>query len=414
MLQPLHDPLKRFFDQIVTEADYIVFQEAGRVFAKNGRTGQIEYSGNASEVIQSVLNMGKVTFIKPGLYFLEKTLSIPSGATLVGAQLGTILVSNASPVVDISSKMNVHLRDLIIRGTTTPGNATNQVGIALREVSWIYIENVVVDYVDYGIYINSELGNTVELRNIGIFNSNNGFTINGANQIYIYNPHIALPSPRTGKSAFVFRSLLGDSRDQAQNIKIYGGHVINVEYCFRWMETIEGLRIGVFGTSFESFDVLVSVEADQYGNLFMDFYSILVFSNGITRRILSGKNLTMHSLRANFHDASWIGPVASDFVFCDQPVWYISYDILGAHKFATGFPTIRTRNRGTATIPAGSTYVDVPHGLSIAPDVSRIRVTPLTNLGGRSFWVSDVTSTTFRINISSADTVDHSFAWSYE
>jgi len=73
-----------------------------------------------------------------------------------------------------------------------------------------------------------------------------------------------------------------------------------------------------------------------------------------------------------------------------------------------------TENSGTATITAGSTYVDVTHGLSITPDINKIRVTPKDNLGGCSFWVSNVTSTTFRINISSTDTVDHSFGWSYE
>jgi len=73
-----------------------------------------------------------------------------------------------------------------------------------------------------------------------------------------------------------------------------------------------------------------------------------------------------------------------------------------------------TENSGMAIIPAGSTYVDVSHGLAITPDINRIKVTPKDNLAGKSFWVSNVTSTTFRINISSADTVDHSFGWSYE
>jgi hypothetical protein len=73
-----------------------------------------------------------------------------------------------------------------------------------------------------------------------------------------------------------------------------------------------------------------------------------------------------------------------------------------------------TENSGTATITAGSTYVDVTHGLSVTPDINKIKITPKDNLGGRSFWVSNVTSTTFGINISSTDTVDHELGWSYE
>ena len=72
-----------------------------------------------------------------------------------------------------------------------------------------------------------------------------------------------------------------------------------------------------------------------------------------------------------------------------------------------------TENCGEAVISAGSTYVDVSHGLDVVPDPNKIRVTPLDDLGGRSFWISDVDASKFRINISSSDTVDHVFGWSY-
>ncbi|MEM4455377.1 MAG: hypothetical protein QXT28_11735 [Thermofilaceae archaeon] len=40
-----------------------------------------------------------------------------------------------------------------------------------------------------------------------------------------------------------------------------------------------------------------------------------------------------------------------------------------------------------------------------------IKAIPLDNLKGRSFWVSNITGNSFTINISSPDTVDHTFAW---
>ncbi|MEM1522760.1 MAG: right-handed parallel beta-helix repeat-containing protein [Thermofilaceae archaeon] len=86
----------------------------------------------------------------------------------------------------------------------------------------------------------------------------------------------------------------------------------------------------------------------------------------------------------------------------------------GANSVARRNLGFTTEASGTATIPAGSTYVDVSHGLEVTPKPERFRIIPLDNLGNRSFWVSDVTSTSFRINISSGDTVDHSFGWSYE
>jgi len=85
--------------------------------------------------------------------------------------------------------------------------------------------------------------------------------------------------------------------------------------------------------------------------------------------------------------------------------------VAGANKIR-GMKGPKTEASGTATIPAGGSYASVTHGLAWTPKT--IRILPLDNLGSRSFWVSNVTSTSFRINISSTDTVDHSFAWEAE
>lgn len=69
-----------------------------------------------------------------------------------------------------------------------------------------------------------------------------------------------------------------------------------------------------------------------------------------------------------------------------------------------------TESAGTAaTITAGNTYVDVTHSLAATP--TKVRVTPNTNLGTRAFWVSDKGASTFRININSSDSIDHTFDW---
>jgi hypothetical protein len=80
--------------------------------------------------------------------------------------------------------------------------------------------------------------------------------------------------------------------------------------------------------------------------------------------------------------------------------------------FGTG--TVKKQNRGypteasgTATIPAGSTSVTVNHGLAAAP--SKVLVTPAGNLG--AIWVSNITSTSFTINCSTAPTADTAVYW---
>jgi len=61
-------------------ASYIIFQEGGRVYAKSGRTGQVEFQGSdAAEVIQSAIDalgtIGSGTlFVKRAAYLLDKPL----------------------------------------------------------------------------------------------------------------------------------------------------------------------------------------------------------------------------------------------------------------------------------------------------------------------------------------------------
>jgi hypothetical protein len=80
----------------------------------------------------------------------------------------------------------------------------------------------------------------------------------------------------------------------------------------------------------------------------------------------------------------------------------------------TGSYNIVKRNRGyateasgAATIPAGSTSVTVSHGLAAAP--TKVLVTPAGNLG--AVWVSNITSTSFTINCSTAPPSNTTVYW---
>ena len=100
----------------------------------------------------------------------------------------------------------------------------------------------------------------------------------------------------------------------------------------------------------------------------------------------------------------------------------IAYNRIASHSttatkindLSGGANTIRenidyiTNNSGSVTI-AASTSANVTHGLSLTPNIKNIVVTPQTNLAGVSFWIDNVTSTIFRVNVSSSTTA--SFSW---
>ena len=78
-------------------------------------------------------------------------------------------------------------------------------------------------------------------------------------------------------------------------------------------------------------------------------------------------------------------------------------------KFNEGYIT---ENSGNATVTSGSTTVAVTHGLSATPSQNRISVTPLSNLSNAfRFWVSNVGSSTFTINLDIDPGADVDFSW---
>jgi len=66
------------------------------------------------------------------------------------------------------------------------------------------------------------------------------------------------------------------------------------------------------------------------------------------------------------------------------------------------------KNHGIATISTGATNITVTHNLVCAP--SKVYITPLGQPPG-NIWVSNITDTSFDINVSTAPTADLKIAW---
>jgi hypothetical protein len=80
---------------------------------------------------------------------------------------------------------------------------------------------------------------------------------------------------------------------------------------------------------------------------------------------------------------------------------FLGYD--GTNWLELGNPPFGRVTKGTATISSGTSVI-VTHGYGTTPDTSVISVTPLGNLSGASYWVSDIGITTFKINTSATST----------
>ena len=68
---------------------------------------------------------------------------------------------------------------------------------------------------------------------------------------------------------------------------------------------------------------------------------------------------------------------------------------------------------GSAQITATNTYVDATHGYGSTPDINEIQINLQSDMKGRSYYLSNVGSTTFRINITGGANPFDSFTFGW-
>jgi archaellum component FlaF (FlaF/FlaG flagellin family) len=89
---------------------------------------------------------------------------------------------------------------------------------------------------------------------------------------------------------------------------------------------------------------------------------------------------------------------------------YLMYSTLNGVTVSTGLTL--SYQSGTASIASGSVSIVVPHNLGRVP--VNVQVTPRNNMTSPSFWVSNVDSDSFTVNLSQVEPEDIGFYWRIE
>jgi hypothetical protein len=116
MLQALRDPLRVFTDFAVQQPSYIIFTDGARYYAKNGKTGVVEFINiDAGTLIQNVINVlppagGKIAF-RSGVYRVKFTTAKP--IILLGEGENTI-IELQGPESIVNNGPLLELRDMKI------------------------------------------------------------------------------------------------------------------------------------------------------------------------------------------------------------------------------------------------------------------------------------------------------------
>jgi len=347
----------------VEAASYIIFQEGDYVKAKNGLTGQIEFSGtDAADVIQNAIDAlptGGLIFIRRGTYSLSKGLTINAHGIILrgeGPDITTLDFSQAGSGAMITIGDGVARKDRIevsfmtLRGRNDA--AVPQKAIYVNYAAYLLFYRLVIHYFAgsgmYAIHGTKMAHSTI--MDCHFWNNNgavliDGTTDNTANKIafnYFYATG-ANPNPQLYiKAGSALNRIIGN---------LFEGGLERIR--------VEANNNVIMGNSFEYNEGAVDLVISGSGHL--------VIGNNFTNGV---NNTTTNSL------------FARNIVYS-------------------------TPKCGTATMPAGATSVTVNHGMPATPTI--IVVTPRGNLG--SVWVSARDSTSFTINCSSAPTVDTIVDW---
>jgi len=156
--------LKKSIDSVKTElsdkvkdltpAEYVIFTENNVVYAKNGKTGAIEFSGDAKTVLQNVIDnlvSGGKIFIKAGYYLINNTIEVRnSKITIEGEGTATQLAiaTGVNPAIKITRDY-VTLKRLYI----TCSDKSNFIIRTEAPAAVVRLENLEISGGGYQIYI---------------------------------------------------------------------------------------------------------------------------------------------------------------------------------------------------------------------------------------------------------------------
>ena len=419
---------------------YIVWTDGSKYYAKNGSTGQVEYSdADASRVIQYAIDKtvendywGAV-FLKAGVYYLTDTIYLWCGVGLVGEKhgwadasggrvtvySGAVLYSNVNkPIIKVavhpkwvgadpksynSRKNFPFIRDIIVYGSNNP-NYTAQNGIEITDEAYIYdfiMDKTFVAYTGgHGLYnrnptnkiwINQcyfefERGDAIRVDSCGVVhivnsnigaNAGSGININGWAYVSVANASI---DSNKGYGVIVSNGVVMISGSRISYSGLHGVFV-------------RGGYVVLAGNSIES-------NGDGYSNVRVDGGRVVVTGNLVADFRSPAKTSFNVDIRGGE-----VVVVGNNFPPALKPVYGMVNQTAGAAVIRNNHGYANTGS-GVATIPAGSTRVTVSHNLAGAP--SKVLATPL---GNARIWIENITSTSFDIVTDAAPTSDLRVSW---
>jgi len=362
--------------------DVIVYQEAGHYYAKDAY-GNVICVDSSTGCLQEGINHGKHIYIK-GEFGIPTPINITNSKTIyIDGYVDSIQVTDQYQIyIDIIGIGNSYYVDKFHIGNLYLDNNANRItfrnlkirNATIKFAGFILFDSCDFRHVELSGYDWNRPPYWITFLRSWIQNTDpngNGIDINTALHILFINSAI--------------------THNQGTAVNISNGRFI------KFVNT--SIEDNGAGMSIDTADVVME-EVHTYANrdytIRMGPNSILVLKDHTEiANTTSGNDIIVDSTSAELiiDRTSWVG------------------NIVGREKlryFKSDFPNYLTKRSDVDIIKAGSTSVTVTHWMACAP--RKVLVTPLQQPPGQ-LWVSNITATSFDINVSTAPTTDLPVAW---
>jgi len=453
-------------DQIipVAPASYIVYKEHNRTFVKNGLTGAIEYSSDDdAAAIQYALdsagrNGGGKVLLRHGTYYLSRPLCLQQYpnelgcgnvihhfVVLEGEDMSTTLTSNKLINSLITGRaLYAQIRNLRLNGNNrlvSYGYYLDASSLTAGSSRMIFENIEIISTANYAFYSKQLLafylihvitddpmyvwvsGDFVELRNCrtsnvlslmasqgrivggvygGIYVTGNG--VISIEDVWISESYVQyfvrvdgnlanlrikglkgmLPS---GKNGIILNYAPEEILIESSDIFLSGNNILiqQIGGSLTGSVVLRNVSISTQPGAPTSYLAYITTTIYRRDKIVLDNVGITHYGNFAYE--YPGNKGTIYALNVTEYDNSTSPATIRNY----------SDEYLSSSKL---------KNRGSATIPAGSTSVTVSHGLVSTP--SRILITPTANV---KCWVSNITDRSFMINIDTAQTSNITVYW---
>jgi len=398
--------------------DILIYQEAGHIYTKDAR-GNIICMDSSTSCLQDAVNYitqlgGGIIYIKSGTYNISNTIRIQGKNIKIYGDAVLTAPSNVT-VINIDYGENIHIEDIAISG--------GQHGIVITNSQKILVKGVKVSGSSlYGIYVyDSSLVDLTEnyvenTQQCGIAIESYSYDIYG---IHVRNNKII--SAGVSKQA-CSSGIHIENNKTISDVDVSGNYVANAGLAGISVMKVQHISICnnvVVDSGTDGIVIVATLYSEIMSNIVVGSgkNNVAGYQNGV--RIddpgvspPSQYNSVTHNILINNigHAIVERGSANFNMIINNMTIGNGTPQIIKAGANTVVINTIGhvTKASGQATIPANATSTTVSHGLSCTP--AKVLVTPLAQPPG-SIWISNISSASFTINISTAPTTDLPVAW---